>query len=100
MPVPARVTAGALHQRDELVADVDEGGTRPATAERHVEEAAPELDRRVDVADVECDVVDPDQARARHLVERYRRACPRRRRPWRRGHGHRQVWARVYKSGP
>ena len=48
-------------QRQELVADVDERLVRTAAAQLELEEAAVELERLVDVADLERDVVDPDE---------------------------------------
>ncbi len=53
------------HQRDELVAHVDErhrGGAAPQR--ERPEQALPERERLVDRADLERDVVDPDE---RHI---------------------------------
>ena len=54
--------AAALGQRQELVAHVDERHPPGAAAQREVEQAAVELERLLDVADLERDVVDADQA--------------------------------------
>ena len=56
-----------FHQRNELVADVDERGARHAPAQRELEDPSIEVERLVDVSDFERDVVDPDETRARHL---------------------------------
>jgi hypothetical protein len=58
----------AFHQRDELVADVDESGVAGAAAELDVEQLAVELERAIDVVDLESDVVDPDEARLHGVV--------------------------------
>ena len=50
----------ALLQRQELVAEIEEGGLRLALAQREVEQAAVEFQRLVDVADDQGDVVEPD----------------------------------------
>jgi hypothetical protein len=52
---------GPGHQREELVADVDEGRTGRPAAQGEFEELPVEGERLVDVADFERDVVDPDQ---------------------------------------
>ena len=53
----------ALHQRDELVAHVDEGGARDAAAQLEREDAPVERQRGLEVADLEGHVVDSDQPR-------------------------------------
>jgi len=53
----------ASHERDELIADVDERHAGRPAAQPEVEQAAVELDRAIDVVDLEGDVVDPDEAR-------------------------------------
>jgi hypothetical protein len=50
-----------LHERDELVAHVDERRPRRATAEREREDPPVEGERLVDVVDFERDVVDADE---------------------------------------
>ena len=52
-----------LGQHQELVAHVDEGHARYAAAQLELEQAAVELERRVEVAHLEHDVVDPHQSR-------------------------------------
>ena len=54
----------ALHQRDELVAHVDERRALHAAAQLEREEAPIEGQRRVDVADLEGHVIHADQPRA------------------------------------
>jgi hypothetical protein len=66
VPHAVRPAGLRLHQRDELVADVDERGAPLAAAQRQVEELPVELERGVDVADLERDVVDPDEAWPRY----------------------------------
>ena len=56
----------AFHQRDELVADLDERGAVHPAAQRDLEDLLVERERLVDVVDLERDVVDPDEARLRH----------------------------------
>src|SRR6266545_2856181 len=56
-----------FHQRDELIADVDERGAGHPAAQRELEDAPVEVERLVDLADLERDVVDPDKTRASHL---------------------------------
>jgi len=55
----------ALHQGQELVAQVDEGRPRQPPAQLDVEQTAVEGERRLDGADLERDVVHAD--RSRHL---------------------------------
>jgi len=52
-----------VHERDELVADVHEGHAGRAAAQPEVEQTAVELERAVDVVDLQRDVVDPDEPR-------------------------------------
>ena len=52
----------SLADREELVAQVDERHPRHAPAQLEVEEPRVELQRLVEVADLERDVVDPDQS--------------------------------------
>ena len=54
--------AASLLQREELVAQVDEGIGLAAAAERELEELAVEVECFVDVADFERDVVEADGA--------------------------------------
>jgi hypothetical protein len=51
----------ALGEREELVAQVDEGHPRHPSAQLDLEDAAIERERLVEVAHVECDVVDADR---------------------------------------
>ena len=53
----------ALHQRDELVAHVDERRAGHAAAQLELEEAAVERQRGVEIADLERHVVHADQPR-------------------------------------
>ena len=55
-----------LHERDELVADVDEGGTMRPPAQRELEDLPVEVQRFLDVSDLERDVVDPGETRQCH----------------------------------
>ncbi len=55
----------ASGKSDELVADVDEGHLRPAAPQLQLEDPAEEGQRLLDVADLDRDVVDPDEARHR-----------------------------------
>ena len=58
-----------LRERDELVAEVDEGHARAAPAQLHVVEDPPEeRDRLVDVADLDREVVDADESRHERRV--------------------------------
>jgi len=53
-----------LGESDELVSEVDEGHSARSAAQLQIrEERSPELERLVDAADVERDVVDPDRTR-------------------------------------
>ena len=47
----------ALHERDELVAHVDEGGPGHAAAQLEIEQARVQRERGVDVADLERHVI-------------------------------------------
>ena len=53
--------AASLGDRDELIAHVDERHPGHAAAQLELEDLAVELERRVEVADLERDVVDPDE---------------------------------------
>ena len=53
----------AGRERDELIAHVDERHARAPAAQRELEQPAVEGQRRVDVADLECHVVEADQTR-------------------------------------
>src|SRR4029079_10801125 len=53
-------------EREELVAHVHEGHAPGAATELEVEDAPVELERLLDVADLEGDVVQADEARAKH----------------------------------
>jgi hypothetical protein len=63
VPVLVRRLRAALGQRDELVAHVDERHGVAAPAQGEFEQLPVERERRLDVADLERDMVDPDQAR-------------------------------------
>jgi hypothetical protein len=52
-----------VHQGDELVPDVDERSAGRSATQLQVEETAIEVERAVDVVDLEGDMVDPDEAR-------------------------------------
>jgi hypothetical protein len=56
----------ALHERDELVAELDEGRVAVALDPSELEEPAVELDRGVDVADLQRDMVDAYKAGPAH----------------------------------
>ena len=53
----------ALHQVDELIAELDKGVTRPFRAQGEVEDLAVKGKGLVDIADLEGDVVDADETR-------------------------------------
>src|SRR3546814_1076531 len=52
--------AAALLQREELVAEIDEGGGLAPAAQLEIEQAAIEGQRLVDIADLEGDMVETD----------------------------------------
>ena len=56
--VVVRCLPPALGERDELVADVDECHAPGSAAKRELEDAAVELERLLDVPDLQRDVVD------------------------------------------
>src|SRR5262245_61033520 len=60
--VRVRRSGAAAHERQELIAEVDEGGAGGAAAEAELEQAAVELEGAVEVLDLEGDVVDADRA--------------------------------------
>ena len=60
----------AGRERDELVAHVEERHGLAPTAQGEIEQAAVEGERFVEVADLERDVVDPDQTRLASLGHR------------------------------
>ena len=72
-----RTTRAALHEREELITDVDEGSAARATSQRELEEPAVEGERLLDVTDLECDVVDPDEARHGRIRWRSPNSCHR-----------------------
>ena len=57
-----------LRERDELVAHVHEGHAAGAAAELELEDAPVELERLLDVADLEGDVVQADEPGAGHAT--------------------------------
>ena len=57
-----RPLRAALREREELVAHVDERHPRDPSAQLQLEQAPVEVERLVDRADLERDVVDPDGA--------------------------------------
>ena len=63
MPVLVLRLRPAFGQGDELIAHVDERHAGAAPAQRELEQPPVERERLVDVADLERDVVDPDQTR-------------------------------------
>ena len=78
-PVVGRLRA-ALGERDELVAHLEERHPGDAAAQLELEDRAVELERRVEVADLERDVVDAEQpgALAAHARLTTRISGPRR----------------------
>ena len=64
--VVVRALAAALGEREELVARVQERHPAHAPAQLEVQPAPVELQRRVEVAHLERDVVDADQPRLCH----------------------------------
>src|SRR4029077_1059996 len=62
MALAIRVRRFGLHQRQKLVAHVDEGLGLAAPAQREAEDFSVEGERLLDVADFERDVIDADQA--------------------------------------
>ena len=67
VPVVVGSLRAAFGQREELVAHADERHPRDARLHLDVEDAPVELERLVEVADLEGDMVDSDQPRLRHL---------------------------------
>src|SRR6516164_9564307 len=63
VPHTVGAVGSTLHQREELVAHVDERRSRRAAAQGELEDSAVERERLVNVADLERDVVDADEAR-------------------------------------
>ena len=61
MALAIRVRRLFLHQREELVAHVDEGLGLAAPAQREAEDFSVEGERLLDVADLERDVIDADE---------------------------------------
>ena len=55
-----------LRERDELIAHVHKGHAAGAATELEVEDAPVELERLLDVADLEGDVVQADEPGAAH----------------------------------
>ena len=83
--VPGRDRLGGALEREELVAHVDEGHrTAPPSQLEAVDDAPEELDHRVEVADLDGDVVDADEARHGGANDRRAPAIPPRRRRARR----------------
>jgi len=62
VPLVVRALPPAGGDRDELVAQVDEGHPRYAAAQLEREQPSVEGKRLVDVADLERDVVDPHES--------------------------------------
>src|SRR5262245_8026588 len=63
-----------LLQREELVAEIDEGRCLALAAEFEIEQSAVERQSRIDVADLESDVIETDGARfswLRHMALRF-----------------------------
>ena len=58
--------AAALREREELVAHVEEGHPRHPPAQLEGEQPPVEVERGVEIADLERHVVDADQASFRH----------------------------------
>src|SRR6516225_1988648 len=61
MAAPVLVRFADLHHVDELVAELDKGVARPFCPELEVEDLAVEIERLIDVADLDRDVVDADE---------------------------------------
>src|SRR6185436_11087527 len=59
---PVRRLRPSFGERDELVAHVDEGHPPGAAAQLELEDPAVELERVFDASDLECDVVDANEA--------------------------------------
>ena len=60
VPVVVRRLPTAFGEVDELVAEVDEGGVLAAAGDIELEEPSVEVERLVDVTDLQGDVVDAD----------------------------------------
>ncbi len=58
--VRVRRLRAAGRQRDELIAHVDEGDALAPPSEREVENGAVEVERFLDVSDLQGDVIHPD----------------------------------------
>ena len=62
MPRAILVLRLGLHECQELVAEVDEGRSFAAAAQREAEDFSEESQRLLDVADFKRDVIDADEA--------------------------------------
>src|SRR5919197_2359430 len=82
--VPVRVgrLRAAGGERDELVAHVDEGHPAGAPAQLELEDAPVELERLLDIAHLERDVVQADEPSTCHTAMLVRKEEGRRRRPF------------------
>jgi hypothetical protein len=68
--VAVRLAALAFSERQELVAEVDEGHPRYPSAQRELEDRPVERERVLERPDLEGDVVDADRARPGHSESR------------------------------
>jgi hypothetical protein len=66
--------AAALGDGEELVAEIEERHAWDAAAELEGEQAPVEVERGVEVADLECDVVDADETCGAHASASWRTA--------------------------
>ncbi len=71
--VVSRLSA-ALHERDELVAHVDEGGPGHAAAQLEIEQTCVQRERGVDIGNLERHVIHPDQPGPPLHAEKHRLA--------------------------
>lgn len=62
-----RTLAAALGDGEELVAEVEEGHAAHAAAQLEGEQPPVEVERGVEIADLERDVVDADQSGGAHI---------------------------------
>jgi hypothetical protein len=69
-PEVRRLARAGRHQRDELIADVDEGRALHSPAQVEVEQAPVQLERHVDITDLQGDVVDADEPRSHRSSSR------------------------------
>ena len=68
MPLLIRRLFPPFHQRDELIAHVDKSGVGSATPQFEGKNPPIERQRLVDISDLKCDMIDPDDVRLRFFI--------------------------------